>query len=223
MVEGPYLNKAEQSFAFTPHPEVGKRCGYIGYLRMDFGSSGLHFYSTFFDFRASRKTTQFKADLDYVINALREKDEFLHDLSSMQKFCWKHPEAELDARYRSGAYGVREDTEAYSFILRLWPQKGDYNLYCMCYKRTMLDRFLRAAEKGIPFVDGNGKRLFTLPDGERIKVTLPDGKTNAYTIRYLASGKFLYDTYCPEGKIFSPEGFAEYAASRGWSVQPEKN
>ena len=59
-------------------------------------------------------------------------------------------------------YGVRVDTEKYAYLLRLNPNKGEYNLYCYCYIRNWLDDHIRQAERGIRFIDPHYKEKFRI-------------------------------------------------------------
>lgn len=40
-------------------------------------------------------------------------------------------------------YGVRLDTDKYSYLMRLNPNKGEYNLYCYCYQKEWLNEHLK--------------------------------------------------------------------------------
>lgn len=82
-------------------------------------------------------------------------------------------------------YGFRVDTPEYAYLLRLNPMQGDYNLYIYCYRREALDRHLKNAERGICFVDPQGKTLFRIPDGDSIRVLRPDGTQHDHICRYI--------------------------------------
>ena len=111
----------------------------IGHLRADFGSGGDGFYSSWWDHIAELKSPDFKVELDEVINSLRA-DGFLKDRSAMTKYCYSR----YDANYGDGQnWGVRVDTDRYAYLMRLNPNRGEYNLYCYCYERDRLDRHLR--------------------------------------------------------------------------------
>ncbi len=58
----------------------------------------------------------------------------------------------------------------YAYLLRLNPDRGEYNLYCYCYRRDWLDQHLKDAEKGIRFIDSHYKELFRIPDGGKVKI-----------------------------------------------------
>lgn len=66
------LTQPEQKYTYAQSMQLEGQTGCIGHLRGDFGSSGNGFYSTWFDTREQWKTDEFKAELDDVINALRE-------------------------------------------------------------------------------------------------------------------------------------------------------
>lgn len=178
------MNPAERKYTFRQSQQISMQTGLIGYLRADLGSTGKEFYSTWKDFRNDLKTDDFKKEFDLVINAYRFDDgEFLSGRSAMAKFCYEHPESsyEDDRNY----YGVRVDTKQYSYLMRLNPNRGEYNLYCYCYKRDWLDKHLENAERGIRFIDPHYKEQFRIPDGEKIRITFSNGKTEDRICRYI--------------------------------------
>lgn len=82
-------------------------------------------------------------------------------------------------------YGFRADTDHYSYLLRLNPDKGDYNFYCYCYVRQWLDRHVSHAEAGIRFITPNYRELFRISDGDKIRMTLTSGETQDRVCRYI--------------------------------------
>lgn len=62
----------EQKYTYAASTQLEGQTGSIGHLRGDFANSGYGFYTTWFDTRAQWKTEEFKAELDEVINELRE-------------------------------------------------------------------------------------------------------------------------------------------------------
>ena len=64
------MTQAEQAYCYSQSQQISMQTGLIGHLRADFGSNGTGFYSTFFDFRDSLKSDDFRAefDLDYTPN-----------------------------------------------------------------------------------------------------------------------------------------------------------
>lgn len=138
--------------------------GCIGHLRGDFADSGYGFYATWFDHRAQWKTDEFKAELDDVINALREDKGLLHNRYDMSAFAKRSPESAFKGNYCT-EFCFRVDTEKYAYLLRCNPIRGDYNFYCYCYVREWLDRHMANAEKGIRFIDPHYQEKFRIPDG----------------------------------------------------------
>ena len=135
------LSPAERDYTYSAFQDEGRdeSSGCIGHLRADFGSGGEGFYSTWWDHIADLKSQAFKGEIDEVINALRAGG-FLAGRDAMAKYCYSHPEASYG---NDREWGVRVDTERYAYLMRLNPNRGEYNLYCYCYERDRLDRHLR--------------------------------------------------------------------------------
>ena len=180
------MTKAEHMYCYSQSQQISMQTGLIGYLRADMDSNGKGFFSTFFDFRDDLKSENFKAEFDDVINALCFDDSYggvLKDRSALGSYCYRNPESSIGSERRE--YGFRADTQNYSYLLRLNPNRGEYNLYCYCYQKKWLDRHLKQAERGIRFIDPNYKELFRLPDGGKIRVLLAGGGHVDHTCRYI--------------------------------------
>lgn len=133
------LRKNEVALTYSDDKTVLKMAGHIGYVRADFGSNGKQFFSTWWPFNDDLKSMYFKNDLQVVIDTLRSNGYFLSDRNWLREFC----ESGGASRYDSlDYYGVRVNTHDYSFLFRLFPYKGDYNFYCYCFKRDLLDCYL---------------------------------------------------------------------------------
>ena len=139
------MTKDESVYCYTQSAEFRNESGLIGHLRADFGS-GEQFYSSWWGFREELNTGEFKKDIDFVINGLREKNEFLASRKKMAKYCREHPEGVIYDDGFSSSYGVRVDTEKYVYMMRLNPMAGTYNLYCYCYVKDVLDEHIRKNE-----------------------------------------------------------------------------
>lgn len=179
------MTQAEQSYCYTQSQQICMQTGLIGHLRADFGSNGTGFYSTFFDFRDSLKSDDFKAEFDDVINALREEKQYggiLTNRAAMSRFCHKHPGSSIEPDYN---YGFRADTEHYSYMLRVTPRKGEYNLYCYCYIRQWLEGHMKRAEKGIRFITPDYKELFRVADGDKVRIITKGGEKREMTCYYI--------------------------------------
>ena len=160
--------EAEDKYTFRQSTQISMQTGLIGHLRADMDTDGNGFFSSWFDFREELKTDEFKAEFDDIINSLREEGDILHNRRALAKYCYCTPQSRMQEE--PGYYGVRVDTEKYAYLLRLNPDRGEYNLYCYCYRRDWLDQHLKDAEKGIRFIDSHYKELFRIPDGGKVKI-----------------------------------------------------
>ena len=179
------MTQAEQAYCYTQSQQICMQTGLIGHLRADFGSNGTGFYSTFFDFRESLKSDDFRAEFDEVINALREDQRFggiLAGRTAMSKYCHKHPGSSIEPDYN---YGFRADTAHYSYLLRVTPKKGEDNLYCYCYLRQWLESHMNRAEKGIRFITPHYQEKFRIADGDRVRLVMESGENREMTCRYI--------------------------------------
>ena len=78
------LTPTEQKYTYAQSMQLEGQTGTIGHLRGDFATTGYGFYTTWFDTRPQWKSDEFKADLDTVINALREDKGLLHNRYDMR-------------------------------------------------------------------------------------------------------------------------------------------
>ena len=137
------ITPEEREFTYSDEQVIMEQMGCIGYLRADMDSSGKGFYSTWNDFRPDLKTQAFKGEFDAVINALRFDDAYsgiLKNRDSLARYCYSHPDTSYG---NSREYGIRVDTEDHAYYMRLNPHKGEYNLYCYCYKSSLLAAYIR--------------------------------------------------------------------------------
>lgn len=209
------LTLTEQKYTYSQSMQIGGQTGNIGHLRGDFGSSGQGFYSTWFDTRPMWKSDEFKAELDEVINTLREDKGLLHNRFDMSAFARQSPDSAFKGNYCT-EYGFRANTEKYAYLIRCNPTKGDYNFYCYCYVKDWLDKHISNAEKGIRFIDPNYKELFRIPDGGKIILTTAWGEKSEHTCRYI-------DEYHTEvGRdLFHICEFAERMEKNGATYEPK--
>ena len=177
------MTEAEDKYTFRQSSQISGQCGLIGHLRADMDTDGNGFFSSWNDYRADLKTDEFKTELEAIINSLREEGDILHSRSDLAKYCYATPQSKMPTE--QDYYGVRVDTEKYAYLLRLNPNKGEYNLYCYCYRRDWLDSHLRQAERGIRFINPHYKELFRIPDGDKVRILYPDGEKADRTCRYI--------------------------------------
>lgn len=173
----------EDKYTFRQSTQISGQCGLIGHLRGDMGSSGNEFHTTWWAYRQDMRTDEFAHTLDDVINSLREQGDILENRAALSRYAYETPQSKMNTD--RNFYGVRVDTEKYAFLLRLCPDKGDYNLYCYCYRRDWLDDHIRRAAKGIRFVDTHYKEKFRIQDGDKIRITYRDGESVDRECRYI--------------------------------------
>lgn len=175
--------EAEDKYTFRQSSQISGQTGLIGYLRADMDTDGNGFFSSWNDWRKDLKTDEFKTEFDEVINSLREEGDILHNRKSLASFCYSTPQSKMQTE--QDYYGVRVDTEKYAYLLRLNPNKGEYNLYCYCYVKDWLDGHMREAQRGIRFIDSHYKELFRIPDGGKIKIHYSWNEDQVRTCRYI--------------------------------------
>lgn len=175
--------EVEDKYTFAQSSQLCGQTGLIGYLRADMGTNGNGFFSTWFDWRKDLKTQEFKDEFDEIINSLREEGDILQNRTALSRYCHSSPQTRMDTE--DEYYGVRVDTEKYAYLLRLNPNKGEYNLYCYCYRRDWLDDHIRQAERGIRFITPDYKEKFRIPDGDMIQITQSDGEQMIRRCRYI--------------------------------------
>ena len=123
-----------------------------------------------------------------------QHEAILRDRAVLTSYCYQNPDSK-----KPGSYGreltLRADTDKHAYMLRLNPQKGEYNLYCYCYRRDRFDRHLKNAEKGIRFIDPNDKELFRIEDGDKVRYSTRSGETRQMTCRYIDDYHFEANSY----------------------------
>ena len=178
------LTQPEQKYTYRQSHQLDAQTGCIGYLRGDFGSTGKEFYSSWFDNMAYLKTPEFQAELDQVINALREDSQYggiLADRNSLSDVCRQS----TTPKFGRDESGFRVNTKDHAYLLRLNPSPGDYHFCIYCYKRDYLDRNMRNAEYGIRFITPSYKEKFRIVDGDSIRMTFPSGETRDRACRFV--------------------------------------
>lgn len=175
--------EAEDKYTFRQSSQISSQTGLIGYLRADMDTDGNGFFSSWNDYRRDLKTDEFKQELDEIINSLREEGDILHNRKDLAYYCYTNPQSKMETE--QDYYGVRVDTDKYAYLLRLNPNKGEYNLYCYCYVKDWLNQHLQKASRGIRFINSDYKELFRIPDGGKIKIHLAWNEDQVRTCRYI--------------------------------------
>lgn len=211
--------KAEEVlYSYRNSQQISSQTGLIGYIRADMGTNGKEFWSTWNGFRNDLNTTEFRNQTDTVINACRDKGNFLSDRSMLAGYCLSKDVLPFDT---GRDYGVRVNAGEYVYLMRLNPHKGEYNLYCYCYRKDWLDSHIEKAKRGIQFVDTHYKEKFRLYDGDQIVIT---GEPNEFTVRDIPSRydcRYIDDYHFEYGpNIRHICEFAELLERNGYSVIP---
>jgi len=141
----------ERGFGYT-QPDLFEATGCIGHLRVDMGNTGTQFFSSWDDHQGNLKTAEFKSELDRVINALRNDTEYggiLASRAALASYCLRQPESVYENGWE---YGFRVDTDKFTYLLRLNPNRGEYAAYCYAYVKDKLDSYLfdKPIEQEIP-------------------------------------------------------------------------
>lgn len=214
------LLPTECKYTYMQSYQISMQTGLIGYLRADMGTNGNEFWSTWNDNRKDLKTDDFKNEFDDIINSFRENGQFFSNRQSLSRFCDETQNVLMfGERYGSGRdYGVRVNTQNYAYLMRLNPHKGEYNLYCYCYKKDWLDDHLEKAKRGVRFIDSFYNTLFTIPDGEKIRVTYKDGTTDEKVCRYIDD--YHMEVSFGNCNLFHICEFAELMERNGIKVEP---
>lgn len=179
------LKEEEQKYTYTQSGQLVGQTGCVGHLRGDFDRDGNGFFTSWYDHGTRWKTDVFKKELDDVVNTLRFGGPgLLENRAAMRRYAGRYPESAFDGNGHT-IYGFRVETEQHAFLLRCDPSPGDYNFYCYCYVKELLDRNIEKAAQGIRFIDSRYHELFRIKDGEKITVTFEDGVKKEYECRYI--------------------------------------
>lgn len=213
------MTEEERQYSYFQSSQIRSMTGSIGHLRADMGSDGNSFYSTWTDFRSDLKTPEFKEEFDRLINHFRfdesSGEAILKNLTALSKYCFSHPEA-TDSDFRD--FFFRADTAERAYLLRLNPNRGEYNMYCYPYEKDWLERHLKEAQRGIRFIDSAYRDLFRLKDGGKVRITFPDGEIQERSCRYIDSTHLEYGS--GPLSVFHIAEFAEWIEGAKAKVEP---
>ncbi len=126
------VDKSEEKLFYSCNDE-GIKAARVGHLRLDFGS-GKEFYGTWFENSAELNDQEFKYEQSMVINSLR--CTLLKNRESMSEYIQEHDSLDLGDR----GSGFKVQTDSNVFYLRCFPKAGEYDCYCYCYDRELLEQ-----------------------------------------------------------------------------------
>jgi len=139
----------EAGLFYSQPNEADAQNAVVGHLRMDFGSSGKEFWSTWWPHNGDElNTPEFKTEFDGLINELRKYGP-LENLPAMVLYC-----ADRDkARLNGGAgydYGFVAESDNHKYFIRCRPMRGDYNGYVYAQdKRRQEMNMTQAPDQGM--------------------------------------------------------------------------
>lgn len=125
---------SEEAGLFYSQDGKDTELGTVGHLRVDFGSGGKEFWSTWWPHNEDRlNTPEFKSELQTFVDELR-KNGPLSNLAAMSEYCRSHGDSNLGDGSR-GSYGYVAESEHYRYCLRCTPVQGNYNAYLYIYDK----------------------------------------------------------------------------------------
>lgn len=176
---------AERLYAYEQCAPLSEQCGNPGYLWGSLDNSGSIFLNSWETFVSSQNTPEFKAEFNTVLDMLRFDERYGHVLknrAAMIVYCLDHSEGS----FRNGfEYAFRADTQGYSYLIRCIPTGEDNHVYIYPYRRDLLDRHMKQAEKGIRFITPDGKERFRVTDGDMVRITTSEGASLDRMARYI--------------------------------------
>ncbi len=211
---------SEHLYFYPQSSQICGQTGQIGRLRADFDRDGTGFFTMWEDTLPKLKTDKFRQKFDDLINTLRsgEGETPLASRRALADYLRDRHSALLPDD--DGRHGFRADTDEYSFLFRVKPAPGDYDVYIWCYRKDWLDDHMEQAEKGIRFVDGQHREKFRIPDGGRIRITYPDGESLEKECRYIDDTHFEFDRGQGPFSLYHIDQFAEHMERAGAAVVP---
>jgi len=179
--------REEMKYTLLQDERLSIKTGCICHMRVDFGPSGTNFLSLYDDHNILlAKMDGFKDEFNRVIESLRfdeTHNNFLNNRKSLLAYCKSNPQAQFpDDKNR---YGFRLDVGVYTYMICCKPYSGEYDFSCIVYDKYRLDTHIHNSRKGIRFIDSEKKELFTITDGETVRLTTSDGDYEDAICRYL--------------------------------------
>lgn len=154
--------KKEEHSLFFYSKEKARDYGMLGYLRGYFDSDS-ELWTRWFDIMAYLKTDKFEAEFDIVTDYLKCKVS--NSLESVKAYCDAHSEQKIEGSLNGNAYGFKVKTSDYSYYVRFFPCKGDYNVYIFAYENHHLLPALSAdANKKTQLLSGNAALSKTIKE-----------------------------------------------------------
>ena len=133
------ITKDEKSATFQMKREAAEAVGNIGYMKADIDIDGEGFYKDWYGLSEESNNQSFKDKFNEILSSLRVDGNMLESKGALAHFCYKDKPYKFKDR---NEYGVRVDAGDYSFLMRLNPNKGERDLFCNCFEKEKLDKYL---------------------------------------------------------------------------------
>lgn len=212
------MTPQEQKYSYTQSSQIMGQTGCIGHLRGFFDGDGRDFQHTWDQHDPRLITDEFRDDFNEVFKALKSDKAFggmLKSRSALAKYCNAHSGGRFSPDGQD--FGMRADTGQYAYLLRLNPGRGEYNVYCYCYRADWLMRHMARAERGIRFITPNYDEKFRISDGDSVRITTCDGRSRDWECRYIDDYHFEIGS---NANLYHIAEFAERMAHNGSAVIP---
>jgi len=98
-------------------------------------------------------------------------------------YCNEQPESDMGHVDRESVF--RADTERYSYLMKMCPERLEFDFEIYSYRRDWLDHHMKQAERGIRFITSNYTEKFRIPDGDNIRIFTGGGETRDRIARYI--------------------------------------
>ena len=104
----------------------------IGHLRIDFGS-GDEFWHSWWGEHEEMNDDEFSDTLDHIFRTMRK--HIFKNRDSMKAYLKKLPTEQID-----DWQGFKAECSGYDFYLRCNTAQGNYDCYCYCYDKELLEQ-----------------------------------------------------------------------------------
>ena len=137
------ITKPEKNEQELFYSESKAEAACIGHLRIDFGK-GNEFWSTWWPHKGETEgglnDAGFKETISHVVDIMR--NHIFRDRNSMGVYLKTLPTEQL-----GDWQGFKAECSGYDFYVRCKPQVGDYDCYCYCYDKDLLEQAMSGQDE----------------------------------------------------------------------------
>ena len=186
------LEGQERLYAENQSAQISGQTGYVGFLTVTLNQKAPGMQKNWETYSYDRYTAEFKDDLDAVLESMAKSEAFgkvFANRDNLKAFCNSHPDSRFPASLTVGdsgqENGFRVDTEKYTYIMRLAPEREENHCLLYAYRRDWFDDHFERAKQGIRFIDSGYKTQFTIPDGDSVQISANDMEPRKYVCRFI--------------------------------------